>query len=258
MSMDSKIIECEIEYSKCFSEVYENDNIIRFRDNQLIDMYYHNYAYIKNVIDEVNFKQIIEDEISLRLNEDSSFCNILTDSFIHNSWLSSLIYKPEISRNGYYSFDVTRFSELKAISDCEIKRVSNQEMIDDVLFCDLQFDEAVHGKDFCTRRCYRRGKVYVSDKGVNSYVCYHNGNIIGTCNLFMYNGTAKIEDFAVLPTYQRKGYGTTILKSLIDIAIKENSHTIYLVTDEDDTAKDMYGKIGFKKVGERTDLLFKL
>ena len=131
-------------------------------------------------------------------------------------------------------------------------------MIDDVLFCDLQFDEAVHGKDFCTRRCYRRGKVYVSDKGVNSYVCYHNGNIIGTCNLFMYNGTAKIEDFAVLPTYQRKGYGTTILKSLIDIAIKENSHTIYLVTDEDDTAKDMYGKIGFKKVGERTDLLFKL
>lgn len=76
--------------------------------------------------------------------------------------------------------------------------------------------------------------------------------------MFIDNGVAKIEDFAVIPTYQRKGYGTTILKSIIEIAIKENSHTIYLVTDEDDTAKEMYEKIGFSKIGERSDLFFKL
>lgn len=131
-------------------------------------------------------------------------------------------------------------------------------MVDDILFCDLQHDEEKLGNDFCTRRCYRRGKVYISDKGVNSYVCYHNGDIIGNCDLFIYNGVAKIEDFAVIPTYQHKGYGTTILKELIDIAIKENSHTIYLVTDEDDTPKEMYQKIGFNKIGERTDLFFEL
>ncbi|SFB40534.1 GNAT family N-acetyltransferase [Clostridium frigidicarnis] len=258
MLIDGKVIECECEYTKCFSEFRENENIIRFRDNQLNDMYYHNYTYIKKVMSEIELKSIIQDEISLRLSEKSNFCNILLNYGVNGSLLSILKYKPEISTNGYYSFDISHFSKLNSLLGCTIKKVNNEEMVDDILFCDLQHDEKNLGKDFCTRRCYRRGKVYVSDKGVNSYVCYHNGDIIGNCDLFMYNGIAKIEDFAVIPTYQRKGYGTTILKSLIDIAIKENSHTIYLVTDEDDTAKEMYQKIGFNKVGERTDLFFKL
>ncbi|MGH4124293.1 MAG: GNAT family N-acetyltransferase [Clostridium sp.] len=207
---------------------------------------------------EIELKHIIEDEISLRLSEKNNFCNILLNSVVNSSLLSMLKYKPEISTNGYYSFDISHFSRLNALSDCIVKKVNNQEMVDDIFFCDLQHDEAKLGKDFCTRRCYRRGKVYVSDKGVNSYVCYHNGTIIGSCDLFMYKGIAKIEDFAVIPIYQRKGYGTTILKTLIDVAIKENCHTVYLVTDEDDTAKEMYQKIGFNKIGEKTDLFFKL
>jgi spore maturation protein CgeE len=100
--------------------------------------------------------------------------------------------------------------------------------------------------------------VYLSDKSLNSYVCYHNSEKIGTCDLFLYDGIAKIEDFGIIPKHQRKGYGTTILKYLIDTAIKEDSHTIYLVTDEEDTAKEMYEKIGFTKIGEKTDLLFRL
>ncbi len=258
MLIDGKIIECEFEYTKCFSKFCENENIIRFRDNQLNDMYYHNYTYIKKVMSEIELKRIIQDEISLRLSEKSDFCNIILNSVSNNSLLSMLKYKPEISTNGYYSFDISHFSRLNAVSGCTIKKVSNKEMVDDILFCDLQHNEERLGKDFCTRRCYRRGKVYVSDKGVNSYVCYHNGDIIGNCDLFMNKGVAKIEDFAVIPTYQRKGYGTTILKALIDIAIKENAHTVYLVADEDDTAKEMYQKIGFDKIGERADLFFEL
>jgi spore maturation protein CgeE len=258
MLIDGEVIECEFEYTKCFSEFCENKNIIKFWDNKLKDMYCHNYTHIKKVMSELELKQIIEDEISLKLSEKSDFCKITLNSAVNSYQLSILKYKPKISTNGYYSFDISHFLRLNALSGCIVKKVDNQEMVDDILFCDLQYDEKTLGKDFCTRRCYRRGKVYVSDKGVNSYVCYHNGDIIGNCNLFMYKGVAKIEDFIVIPTYQRKGYGTTILKSLIDIAIKENSHTIYLVTEEDDTAKEMYQKIGFNKIGESTDLFFEL
>jgi len=258
MIIDGKIVECEFEYTKCFSEFYENEDIIRFRDNQLSDMYYHNYTYIKKAASEIELKRIIQDEISLRLSEKSKFCNILLNSDVNSSLMSAIKYNAEISTNGYYSFDISYFSRLNALSGCIIKKVNNQGMIDDILFCDLQQDEKNLGKDFCTRRCYRRGKVYVSNKGLNSYLCYHNGDIIGNCDLFIYKEIAKIEDFAVNPIYQRKGYGTTILKSLIDIAIKENCNTIYLVTDEDDTAKEMYQKIGFNKIGERTDLFFPL
>lgn len=256
MAIDRAIIECELEYTKCFSEFYENEDIIRFRDKELKDMYYHNYTYLKNTSCEIDLKRTIADEISLGLLEKSNFCNILSNSINNPSFLSKLEYKPQISRNGYYSFDISYFSKLNYISDCEIKKVTNKEMIEDILFCDLQHDEKKLGKDFCTRRCYRRGQVYLSDKGVDSYICYHNGNVVGNCDLFINNSIAKIEDFAVIPKSQRKGYGTSILKALIEIAIKNNCHTIYLVTDEDDTAKEMYKKIGFNKIGERTDLFF--
>jgi len=256
--INEEVDKCEIEYTKSFSRSYENEDIIRFWDNELKDMYYHNYTYINRPMDETELKNIIEDEIELRLLEESKFCNILLRPTVDVSLLSILGYNPERSKNGYYSFDISQFSKLKEVIGCTIKKVSSEEMIEDILFCDLQHDEESLGKDFCTRRSYRRGKVYVSDKGVNAYICYHNGNIIGNCDLFIDNGVAKIEDFAVIPKYQRNGYGTTILKALIDIAIKENCHLIYLVTDEDDTAKGMYQKNGFNKIGERTDLFFNI
>ena len=258
MLLDEKVIECELQYTKCFSEFLDNEEIVRFRDNQLQDMYYHNYTYIRQATSEIELKRIIENEIDFRISEGASFCNIILNDLVGSSLLFMLKNKPEISVNGYYSFNISQFSKLNALTDCTIKKVIDQEMLEDVLYCDLQHDEETIGKDFCIRRCYRRGKEYISDKEINSYVCYHRGNLIGNCDLFVHKGVAKIEDFAVIPKHQRKGYGTTILKELIKIAIKEGVHTIYLVTDEDDTPKEMYQKIGFNKIGERMDLFFEL
>ena len=131
-------------------------------------------------------------------------------------------------------------------------------MLENILAFELQLDEERFRTVFFTRKCNRRIEEYISDKNINSYICYQNGQIIGSCELFINNGVAKIENFIVLPAFQRKGYGTTILKALIDIAISEVSKIIYLVTDEEDTAKEMYKKLGFSKTGERTDLMFKL
>ena len=258
MGIDKKILECELQYSKCFSEFYENEKVIRFRDSKLTDMYYHNYTYIDSSLEMDTLKHIIDNEITLRLSEECNYCNIILDDVVDNPLQVNDKYKAEVSTKGYYSFDISYFSKLAMIPDCIVKKVDNQKIIDDLLFCDLQHDEETLGKDFCTRRCYRRGEVYISDKGVDSYVCYHQGNIIGNCDLFIYEDIAKIEDFSVLPKYQRKGYGTTILKAVIDISIKENCKTIYLNTYEDDTAKEMYIKNGFYKIGESSDLFFKL
>lgn len=252
------IKQCEFEYTKCFCEYYKDKHIIRYTDNELKDMYYHNYTYIRDNMDNDEIKKVIESEISLALNKGEKFCNILLDYSIDETMLKDLKYKGEVSRNGYYYFDVTKLQNIRAVEGCSIERVHNMEMVEDILYCDLQLDEATLGRDFCTRRCHRRGKVYISDKGVSSYICYHNGARIGNCDLFIHEGVAKIEDFAVTPQHQRKGYGTTILKHLIQIAINEGCNIIYLVTDEDDSAKDMYKKLGFNKVGERTDLFFRL
>jgi spore maturation protein CgeE len=258
MTMDNNIIECELEYTKCFSVFSEDEKIIRFRDDQLKDMYSHNYTYIKETMDESRLKDIIEEEISLRIAEKSDFCKIVLNSGIHSWVLTELKYKPIVSVYGFYSFDLSFFSSLRTVEGCAIKKVKDEKMIEELLYCDLQLDEETIGLDFCRRRCLRRGKVYVSDKGVNSYVCYHEGEKVGSCDLFIHEGVAKIEDFAVIPKYQRKGFGTTILKALIEISINEGCHTVYLVTAEEDTAKEMYKKNGFTKIGQEAELFFKL
>lgn len=74
--------------------------------------------------------------------------------------------------------------------------------------------------------------------------------------MFIHDGIAKIENFSVSPSHQRKGYGTTILKTLIEHTLNQHAHAIYLIIDEDDTAKELYLKCGFHKMGEKTELFF--
>lgn len=255
--LNENILECEFEYQKCFSNFYEAEDIFRFTDDKLPDMYCHNYTYIKKELSSLNFKDIIENEIEFRLSQNNSFCNLYLTSLVNSSLLPNLKYSPDVSLTGYYQFDISKFQDINSRNDCIVKILSSEKMVDDLLYCDLQHDEDTLGRDFCEQRCYRRKDVYLSDENINSYLCYHNEQVIGSCDLFIHNKIAKIEDFAIIPYYQRMGYGTSILNHLIDIAINKDCHTIYLVTDEEDTAKEMYKKIGFYKVHQKNDLFFK-
>ena len=46
--MLNKFIKTEIVYIKKFTENYENNEIIRFRDYSLLDMHMHNFTLIKS------------------------------------------------------------------------------------------------------------------------------------------------------------------------------------------------------------------
>ena len=255
--MNERIYKCELEYYKCFSHTEENENIIRFCDDKLRDMYYHNFTYVSKVSTKENLHEILKKEISYNHLVGRDFCNIMIDTEYKNfDWLS-FENKPRISVNGYYSFDISNIDLLKGNNNAQIEKVTDKTKLDDALYCDLQHDEKTSGRDFCQRRCYRRGEVYLSESGVDSYICYFNGKPVGNCDLFIYDKVAKIEDFAVIPQCQRRGIGTAILKHLIKVAIDKNCDMLYLVTDEADTAKEMYQKLSFTKIGERTDLFYK-
>ena len=253
-----KIHSCEIEYTKCFSEATEAQNIIRFKDDLLTDMYYHNFTLIKNSHSDDELFRWIEDEILLRRSSGMTFCNIVSFVPISDYLIQKFESKPEATVSGFYLFDTSKLSELSSQKDCSISKAKNAAMIDDILRLDLEHDGDSLGVDFCTRRVNRRKKVYLSAEGVNSYICYDNNKAVGVCDLLINKDVAKIEDFSVSPTKQRQGYGTAILKSIIETALNNGASIVYLVTDEDDTAKEMYLKAGFNKVGEKIDLLFKL
>jgi spore maturation protein CgeE len=259
MSILDKIIECEIEYVKCFCNADEQQDFIRFHDNLIPDMWYHNYTWIKNAKDDTALLQLIESEILHSKTAGNNFCLLRCHIPVNRSILTQLTHEPEVSMAGYYVYDdASKLSKLNKTVGSRVVRVCKIEMLEDILTLDLEHDEESIGRDFCTRRVYRRKDVYLSGEGVDSYICYHNNKPVGSCDLFVHGNIAKIEDFAVSPSHQRKGFGTIILKSLIEIALEKGATIIYLEADEEDTAKDMFQKCGFYKAYEFTDLTFEL
>jgi spore maturation protein CgeE len=254
--MNERIENTEIEYYKCFAKDEEDELRIRFRDNLLPDMYDHNFTLIKKDLGSHDLNNLISEEMDLRKAEHRDFVHLMLLGNITGAKEESVIEKPEISRYGYYAYEAGNPDFMKGVPGCEIVKVSTPEMIDDLFYCDLKLDGGRLSEDFCRRRAYRRGQVYLLGEGVFSYICYHQKEPVGKCDLFIFGRTAKIEDFEVLPDHQRKGYGTTILRFLINEALSRGCDLIYLVTDEEDTVKDMYQKLGFRKLGERTELFY--
>jgi len=255
---NEKIHNCEKEYSKCFSNILETEDYVRFRDDLLPDMYYHNFTLIKKSRTDEELYHRIEAEIQLRKTEGESFCNIVSYVPISDYLLQELDVRPQVSVDGFYLFDVSKLSRLTNKEGAVVLKVNNLKMADDILRLDIEHDGERLGLDFCKRRTNRRKEVYLSKKGVNTYICYDNNEAIGQCDLLIYKDTAKIEDFSVLPAKQRQGYGTAILKAMLEVALSSGASTIYLVADEDGTAKEMYQNLGFSKIGEKIDLFFKL
>ena len=255
-----QILNCEISYTKCFARAVETADFIRFRDDLLTDMYDHNSTWLINSSSDNNLLQNIETEITLRKTEEANFCKIVSFVPISNYVLQNLTVKPQITTTGFYVLDANKLPNLNNKKPCSIIKASNRQMLADILPLELadcaENDEYI---GFCTRKSKRRGAVYLAAEGVNLYIGYDNGEAVGNCELFIDNqGIAKIEDFSVASAKQRQGYGSAILKYIIDTALNSGASTIYLVTNEDDTAKEMYLKFGFTKIGEATELFFKL
>jgi spore maturation protein CgeE len=263
------LLWCEQDFANCFSTMSEVQGGNRYRDELLKDMYSHNFTLFWRVHSEDELFRCINEEVAIRKEEGVDFCNIVSYLKISDKLINKFEIKPEVTVSGFYEFDRSNWSQLQGRDDCVISSVSNEEMLKDALFLDIEEDGETLGVDFCTRRIARRKDTYLADRnyiskkspygyyGLNCYICYHNGEPVGKCDLFIKSGRAKIEDFQVAPDKQRQGFGTALLKHVIDVAISKGVGIIYLITDEENTAKEMYLKTGFIKVGEEKHLLFK-
>lgn len=254
MKTPRRILECEKEYIGFIASHDDFYAGTRYRDSLLPDMYSYNFTYVNKALEQEEFRKLAGDEIALRKASGESFCNIVTDYTVIEDFAAGI--EPKKTILGYYVFDISRLEDLCGSPDVSVKIVNNSQRAKDITELDCMNDKARFGEDFCRRRAERRVSIYLSDSPINSYVCYLGDEPVGSCDLTVMNRAAKIEEFAVLEKCQRRGYGTAILKDLIGRAADCGAELIYLVTDESDTAKDMYTKLGFSKVGERTELLY--
>lgn len=254
--MFKELINMELMYSSFFADKLEEENTIEFWDDHLPGMYCHNFVYIKN---PMNVTDIINKNLKARKDKGKDFLKIDINFSIENKTIDSLHMKPEISVNDYMWVDTNSYSNLNGNNDCDVKLANSEDLFKDVMEVDILANAPYMGKEFATQRINRKSEIYKDpESNVNVYVCYHRGIPIGCCELMVCGKFAKIEDFDILEEYQRKGFGTSVLKFLLQQSNKLGADIAYLITDSEDTAKKMYEKCGMKKVGEKVELFFKL
>jgi ribosomal protein S18 acetylase RimI-like enzyme len=84
------------------------------------------------------------------------------------------------------------------------------------------------------------------------------GAPVSYCELYSDGHTAQIEAVMTLEPYRRRGFGKAVVtKALAEARAADNS-LVFLVADADDWPRELYGKLGFKSVGLKYELLREL
>jgi GNAT superfamily N-acetyltransferase len=66
--------------------------------------------------------------------------------------------------------------------------------------------------------------------------------------------TAQVEDVATLRDYRRRGLARAAVSAAIEAAVEMGHRFVFIVADEDDWPKDLYGRLGFDPIGRAWSL----
>lgn len=257
--MIKKIYDTEIKYYNCFCDSIVLENCIRFFDNRIMDMYSHNFTYIKDDVSNLNLIKIIKKEIENRKQNGHKFLRVVTSANLNKEILNELSIKYDIEEYNYYGTSTDQYKHLKIRPDTEVLKADNTIVAEHGRFVDVCANYEAMTLEFAIRRINRKYEVYDDpSKELDLYVCYNGSEPVGNCELLLNETIAKIEDFDVLEIYQRKGYGTFTIRSLLKNCSDMGIGEAYLVTDKEDTAKEMYLKCGMNLVGRRYEIMFHL
>lgn len=257
--MIEKIIETELKYKACFSEFKDFGIYSRYSDLKLLDMRAHNNIVIKRGASEELKREIILNEMNRRKEGGYDFLKVISFDSISQDTIDKFAIKPEVDIYDYMIIESRLATDLKTRKNATVVVANNSNVLSDGRAVDIEANKTSMGEEFAIRRIDRKIEVY-KDKNapLNLYVCYDHERPVGNCELLLSDDIAKIEDFDILESYQKMGYGTHFLKALLSETSKRGINYAYVVTDHFDSAKDMYSKCGFRYISSVTELLFTL
>lgn len=92
--------------------------------------------------------------------------------------------------------------------------------------------------------------------GVNTMICVEDGQIIGTSSFCksrfeQYPDSGEVMSIYLLPEHMGKGYGSKLIKAVLNELEKQGFKNVFLWTLEDNTfARRFYERNGFASTGE--------
>jgi GNAT superfamily N-acetyltransferase len=78
---------------------------------------------------------------------------------------------------------------------------------------------------------------------------------LATCRVWIEPGIAQIEAVFTAPAARGRGYARKLLTKAIEIAREGDPELIFIIADEDDTPKELYGRLGFDPLARLTRIV---
>ena len=75
------------------------------------------------------------------------------------------------------------------------------------------------------------------------------GETASYASLYIGAGVAQIEDVATLPVYRSRGLSRAVVLHAVAEARRSGAELIFLLADESDWPKELYGRLGFDAIG---------
>ena len=252
--ISKRIIELEEAYFSAFCSREEEGNLLRFADSQVLKMHSHNFTWIKDPVSNDELNALIESEIQRRKDEGFNFFKLRLDWVLEKDVLNDYGEK-SVGNIEYYGIDANSVAKIKSREDIEVIKLS-ELMIEEARELD-EFCEESESLEFTKNRFERRLEVYLKEEGPDNYLALLDWEAVGACDVFVERNTCILEDFVVDPELRSQGIGTALLKTLASKALSEGNDLVFIRADARETAREMYQKLGFKKIMETTEIIFK-
>lgn len=239
--LTNDIIDTVKKYTAVFSQMEKFDQGIRFTDPNIPDMHYHNYFLLSDRALS-HSREIETDEMSFRKNHHQNFYQIEIFDVLKDD-VKDYFNERDLSETEFLSVPIDRIKLQDRELNVTVKIAesdADHEMGKEIDCFSFGYDM----KDFAIRRYDRKRSEYDAKKIFN-FICFQGDEVIGSCDFFINGKYGRIEDFDVIEKHQRKGYGSAILNEIRKFGLKNDVKILFLGVDKDNSAKEMYAKLGF-------------
>ena len=232
----NKVNKSKEEFTTLFSKRYPSNVAERYFDDELKDMYDHNFSFLEEEINDEILNTL------LRIKDERKETFIKIESTRKQNKLLEKGFEQEeeltLVKEDYKNFNIP------LIDFVTYKRYSeNNEILKDVIRLEQEYYGESYGVDFCERRWKRyANRVDQNDNsGLDIWVIYDKDIAVGYCYSFFNNGVVAMDGLLVIKEYRNRYIASNLIKKIASFY----DCPIYLHADDDDTPKEIYYKLGF-------------
>ena len=155
----------------------------------------------------------------------------------------------EISFNEMYAIRPNLFSIAKNTTDVSVAYVTKETLPQ---YLEFQYEDALQWGE---KYAFDKQNMLIWDfheQRKKQVVALHSGKVIGSVDVIVKKDTVELDQFYVLPSHQRQGIGSRLQQFVMN---EFADKLMILVTDGEDTAREMYVKQGYQYIGKQYSVL---